>query len=243
MSDQDEATPRVFIVRHGETEWAKSGRYTGTTDIELTPRGIAQVSSMAVRLVGAGKLVDPSRLAHIFVSPRRRARHTFELLQQWASSWTVVEKDAITYTEDIAEWDYGDYEGLTAMEIRRLRKEKALDKDREWDVWRDGCEGGESMQEVTERLDRLISHVRAIQVRCMDVGKPADVLLVAHGLVLRCFVKRWLDFTVDFPLQMILAPGAIAMLSYKNSNIHEPALHVGVAIPSEEPKGDLEQLM
>lgn len=218
------------------------------------------MSSTRARLVGAGKLVDPSRLAHIFVSPRTRARRTWELLQLSPSSGAVEQNEMTTYTEDIAEWDYGDYEGLKVAEIRKLRKERGLDRERPWDIWRDGCEGGEyvalpsnckslaslnsptyrSMQQVSDRLDRLILQIREIQRPYMKGGKPADVLLVrslpsllaasvnpnlfavaetlnpqvAHGLILRCFVKRWLGFSVNFPLQMMLAPGAIAVLRY-----------------------------
>ena len=152
--------PRVFLARHGkiprlingvngrnyitrflyigETTWAKSGRYTGRTEIDLTPTGAAQVSATAATLVGAGKLLDPSRLAHVFVSPRKRATRTLELLLSG-----TIEKQNITATEDIAEWDYGDYEGLKAGEIRDLRNERGLDTVRKWDIWRDGCEGGE----------------------------------------------------------------------------------------------------
>ncbi|KAL2166387.1 hypothetical protein VTG60DRAFT_2816 [Thermothelomyces hinnuleus] len=233
MSSQNE-TPRVLLVRHGETEWTKSGRYTSTTDIELTPEGAAQVSSTAEKLVGAGKLLDPSRLAHIFVSPRRRATRTFELLMQSHSPAAAKWEKSVTYTEDIAEWDYGKYEGLTEREIRRLRKEKGLDLEREWDIWRDGCEGGESMQQVSERLDRLISQIREIQRPYMNGEKPTDVLLVAHGLVLRCFFKRWLGFSVDHPLRLIMDPGAITVLSYKNNNIEEPAFHIGITLPSTD---------
>lgn len=167
MSDRDALTPRVFLVRHGkfyirsnlnkkhyvqshnplstigETTWAKSGRYTGTTDIELTPEGIAQVSSTAAMVVGAGKLVDPTLLAEIIVSPRKRAKETFELLLLPPSSSAAGLKGGVTYTEDIAEWNYGEYEGLDAEGIRKLRKEKGLDREKEWDIWRDGCEGGE----------------------------------------------------------------------------------------------------
>ncbi|KFH43918.1 Sedoheptulose 1,7-bisphosphatase-like protein [Hapsidospora chrysogenum ATCC 11550] len=132
MSDKDALTPRVFLIRHGETEWAKSGRYTGTTDIELTPAGEAQVSSTASTLVGTGKLLDPARLTHIFVSPRKRAKKTLKLLMLSHPS---------TSTEDLAEWDYGDYEGLKAGEIRQLREKRGLDRERKWDIWRDGCEG------------------------------------------------------------------------------------------------------
>lgn len=88
--------------------------------------------------MGAGKLLDPSRLAHVFVSPRKRATRTFELLLSG-----VVERQNVTITEDIAEWDYGDYEGMKVEEIRDLRKGRKLDLVEKWDIWKDGCEGGE----------------------------------------------------------------------------------------------------
>lgn len=94
-------------------------------------------------LVGAGKYLDPSRLTHVFVSPRKRAVRTFELLMPSPSSGATACDKVVTYTEDIAEWDYGNYEGLMEGEIRTLRKKKGLDREREWDIWRDGCEGGE----------------------------------------------------------------------------------------------------
>ncbi|KAM6529541.1 hypothetical protein FALCPG4_007670 [Fusarium falciforme] len=234
MSAQDALTPRVFLIRHGETEWAKSGRYTGITDIELTSLGIQQVSSVATTLVGPGKLIDPSHITHVFVSPRKRARKTFELLQIPSSSPIADGEREVTYTEDIAEWDYGDYEGLKAREIKELRKTRGLDQGREWNIWRDGCEGGETMQQVTERLDRLVSEVRDIQRPSMNGEKPADVLLVAHGLILRCFIKRWLRWPIDFSFPMMLDPGAVTVLSYKNNNVDEPALHVGMALPPLE---------
>ncbi|KAK9443964.1 Histidine phosphatase superfamily, clade-1 [Metarhizium brunneum] len=227
MSNQDAKTPRVYLVRHGETEWAKLGKFTGTTDIELTPVGRQQIRSAATMLVGAGKFLDTCRISHIFVSPRRRARQTFELLlpPPVELGWMVE------FTESIAEWDYGEYEGRTAGEIKELRKEKGLDQEREWSIWRDGCEGGESMQQVTERLDELISRIREIQRPYMNGGKPVDVVLVSHGLILRSFVKRWLNFAVDSPLSIMLDPGAIAVLSYQHNNVDEPAFHAGMALP------------
>ena len=93
--------------------------------------------------MGAGKLVDPSRLAHTFVSPRKRARTTFERLLLPTSFSASRGGQDITFTEDISEWDYGDYEGLKTGEIRKLRKERGLDQESEWNIWRDGCEGGE----------------------------------------------------------------------------------------------------
>ena len=129
-----------MLPQTGETEWAKLGRSTGTTEIELTPVGAAQVSAAAAVLVGANKTINPDRLQHVFVSPRSRARKTFELL--FASCLDDV-AGKVTYTEDIAEWDYGDYEGLTNQEIRASRKERALDLERSWDILLDGCDGGE----------------------------------------------------------------------------------------------------
>ncbi|KAJ3530449.1 hypothetical protein NM208_g9324 [Fusarium decemcellulare] len=225
MSDQDALTPRVFLVRHGETEWAKSGRYTGITDIELTAAGIRQVSSTAKIVVGAGKFLDPSRLAQVFVSPRKRATQTLELFLS-----SLETNENVTHTEDIAEWDYGEYEGLKTHEIRELRKRKGLDQEREWSIWRDGCEGGESMQQVTKRLDRFISQVTEIQKPHMNGGHPANILVVSHGLLLRCLIKRWVGFSVDSDLPMQLNPGAIAVLSYKNNNVEERLFHVGLAI-------------
>jgi broad specificity phosphatase PhoE len=124
----------------GETEWAKSGRYTGKTDIELTEYGIKQVTSTGSRLVGQGKLIDPSTVVHVWVSPRRRALKTFELL---FGKTMERENDNVTVTEDIAEWDYGEYEGLLVGQIKERRKEQGLDVASSFNIWRDGCEGGE----------------------------------------------------------------------------------------------------
>ncbi|KAH8591855.1 putative phosphoglycerate mutase [Bisporella sp. PMI_857] len=231
MSAQNALTPRIFLFRHGETEWAKLGRSTGTTEIALNSTGTAQVSSAAVMLVGPGKLLDPRRLKRIFVSPRKRARQTFELLLK--PNFDLIEKK-LTYTEDIAEWDYGDYEGLKIHEIRRLRQERGQDKETKWDIWTDGCEGGESRHQITERLDRLISQIKEIQQPYMHGEKPADVLLVAHGLILRCFTKRWIGLSIDNSLPIMFEPGAISVLSYKNNDVDEPALYIGLALPSEE---------
>lgn len=183
----------VRVLRTGETSWAKLGRFTGTTEIELTQTGIAQVSLMAETFVGAGKLMDPSHLSHVFVSPRTRAVQTFQLLLPYP---TNVDAENVVYTEDIAEWRYGDYEGLTDQEIRDLRKREGLDLERDWDIWTDGCKGGEyavlwsgaaskilltlsrSAQQVVERLDRLILQIKEIQKPYMRGEKSANVLLV-----------------------------------------------------------------
>jgi len=167
----------------------------------------------------------------VWVSPRKRAQQTFRLL--FSNGGSEVADDKVILTEDIAEWDYGDYEGLVVDQIVRRRKAKGLDQDRKYNIWRDGCEGGESPQQVAERLDRLIAQIKEIQAPHMDGRKPVDVVLIAHGLILRCFVKRWLKYPLDDPLPMMLSPGAIGMLSYKNHDIDEPGFFIGMALPSQ----------
>jgi probable phosphoglycerate mutase len=134
-------SPHPSSLTAGETEWTKTGQYTGKTDIALTERGARQVTSTARRVVGDGKLIDPSKLIHVWVSPRKRALHTFELLL--GDDRARLSADDVTVTEDIAEWDYGEYEGLVVQDIHQRRKQQGLDREKPFSVWRDGCEGGE----------------------------------------------------------------------------------------------------
>lgn len=127
----------------GETEWTKSGRYTGITELELTENGVQQVLGTGKILVGPGKLIDRVKLAHVFISPRKRAQATFDLLFDRVGKEALVKDEKVTTTEELAEWDYGRYEGLLTKEIRARRKEQGLDPDKPWDIWRDGCEDGE----------------------------------------------------------------------------------------------------
>ena len=94
-------------------------------------------------LVGSGKLINPATFTHVYVSPRKRAQTTLDLLLGDVQKDALMKSGKVTVTGDIAEWDYGDYEGLLTKEIRARRKEKGLDKERPWDIWVDGCEGGE----------------------------------------------------------------------------------------------------
>jgi broad specificity phosphatase PhoE len=121
----------------------------------LTPAGIKQVTGTSSQLVGPGKLIKPSNITHVWVSPRARAQQTFKLLFGTTDSETGLTVDAskVTVTEDIAEWNYGEYEGLLAAEIRAGRKAKGLDQNSEWEIWRDGCEGGEYVVLVKIRLE------------------------------------------------------------------------------------------
>lgn len=114
----------------------------------------------------------------------------------------------------MAEWDYGDYEGLKSVEIRELRQSKGLDKGRDWDIWRDGCEGGESPREVEERCDKLIEKIRREwHTPAMGGGSASgDVLCVAHGHLLRAFAMRWVGKKLEEPLALILEAGGVGIL-------------------------------
>jgi len=143
----------------------------------------------------------------------------------------------VEVTEDIREWDYGDYEGITSAEIRDQREAAGL--DRAWDIWTDGCPGGESPEDVTARVDRLIEDIRS-RFHAPCIGKPksstvlsetqhGDILVVAHGHILRAFAMRWVKQGLrDGPL-FLMEAGGVGTLSYEHKNIEEPAILLGGA--------------
>ncbi|KAK3500993.1 histidine phosphatase superfamily [Neurospora crassa] len=251
------STPRVFIIRHGETAWSIDGRHTGSTDIPLTANGEKRVKATGKALIGDDRLIVPKKLAHItlsnttyyayrYVSPRKRAQRTFELLNlgvkgplPWQRHGECESKpvpcDAeVEVTEDIREWDYGEYEGITSPQIREKRKQQGLDPN--WDIWRDGCPGGESPADVKERCDRLIKDIRE-RFHDPALNKPkgdpdaerADVLIVAHGHILRAFAQRWTGLSLHEGPSFLLEAGGVGTLSYEHHNINEPAIILGSA--------------
>jgi broad specificity phosphatase PhoE len=160
----------LILLRHGETEWSRDGKHTGRTDIPLTPKG--SVSAAALAPVVAER-VEGDRLAAVFASPAQRARRTAEL-----AGLRVTKTDP-----DLWEWDYGGYEGITTVEIQRERPG--------WSLWRDGVipgdadHPGETVEDVGERVDRVLK-------RAAPLLRDGDVVLVAHGHVLRVLTARWL---------------------------------------------------
>lgn len=234
------ATPRCFIVRHGETEWSLNGRHTGTTELPLTANGEKRVAATGNALVGDDRLIVPKRLAHVYVSPRLRARRTLELLGIGCKEklpWQQCRKSEqeepirtgapVEVTEAIREWDYGEYEGLKSSEIREQRKQKG---EGPWDIWRDGCPGGESPGDVTRRLDALIAEIRGkYHSKCLGVTTSennGDVLVVAHGHILRAFTMRWIGKPLT-ETALILEAGGVGTLSYEHHSIDEPAIILG----------------
>ncbi|KAL8802576.1 MAG: hypothetical protein Q9182_003741 [Xanthomendoza sp. 2 TL-2023] len=165
-------------------------------------------------VVGTGNLIDPAKLSHVFISPRKRAQQTFDLLFAEASTQDSLGEINVTTTDELAEWLYGAYEGLKTHEIHALRRERGLDLERPWNIWKDGCEDGESADAFAARLDTLISKIRCIQGPNMHGEKACDVVLISHGHFLRGFVKRWVQLPLDVPLSLMLDPGGVGILRY-----------------------------
>jgi sedoheptulose-bisphosphatase len=129
-----------IVVSVGEIEWAKNGRFAGISEIPLTPHGEEQVVGTSRIVIGPGKLVDPAKLASVFISPRIRVQKTFELLFNEGEKDRLREAGIVKTTEKLAERRYRIYEGLKEEEIRASRKKRGLNQEKPWDIWTDGCE-------------------------------------------------------------------------------------------------------
>lgn len=172
----------VVLVRHGETEWSLSGRHTGRTDLPLTEQGRERARELAPHLSG-------HRFALVLCSPLRRARETAELAGFGGR---------LSIEEDLHEWDYGEYEGLTTEQIRGSRPD--------WNLWRDGCPGGESPQQVAARADRVLSVLRA---------GDGDCIVFAHGHILRVIAARWIEQPPGFGARLALSTGTLSRLGFE----------------------------
>jgi broad specificity phosphatase PhoE len=170
----------VFAIRHGETAWSLSGRHTGTTDIPLTENGRRVTERM--RPVLAKEV-----FALVLVSPRQRARESCELAGLGEQA---------TIDPDLAEWNYGQYEGLTIQQIHETAPG--------WRIFHNGCPGGETSEQVGARADRVIARARAV---------AQDVALFAHGHMLRVLVARWLGLPACAGEHFLLDPATLSVLS------------------------------
>ena len=188
----------------------------------------------AVTVFGAGKLIDPSKLLLVITSPRQRAKRTWDIFLEQGTHCDGCEKVQLQSreTEQICEWGYGEYEGKLTSEIRALRAGRGLNKERAWDIWRDGCEGGESPGQVVERLDVLIGEIVAAQRDA--VGQRKDVVVVGHGHICRAFVKRWLRLPIETEVELMLEPGGVGGLSYAHGDFERRAMLVGMSYPAGE---------
>jgi broad specificity phosphatase PhoE len=173
---------QVWLVRHAETEWSRSGRHTGRTDVPLTDAGRARAEELA------GPLGEHD-FALVLTSPLGRARETARLARLG---------DEPEIREDLLEWDYGDYEGITTPEIREGRPD--------WYLWRDGVPNGETPAEVAARCDRVIEEILAVD---------GDVAIVAHGHILRALGARWVEEPVTFGGRLFLSTGSLSVLGFE----------------------------
>ena len=174
----------LWVVRHGETEWSANGRHTSRTDLPLTEAGRAQARADADTLAGVG-------FSLVLCSPLRRARETCRLCGF---------EQAAELCDDLHEWDYGDYEGITSDQIHAERPD--------WSLWTDGCPGGESPAQIGARIDRLLARL---------AGVPGDALCFAHGHVLRVLAARWCELTVADGQRFALSTAGVGVLGHEHS--------------------------
>ncbi|MBI5340842.1 MAG: acid phosphatase [Mycolicibacterium rufum] len=185
---------RLILLRHGETEWSKSGKHTGRTELELTDHGREQAAA-------AAETITQLRLENPFVvsSPRVRARTTAEL-----AGLSIDEVNPL-----ISEWDYGDYEGTTTEEIR-----KAVPN---WLVWTHGCPGGETTAQVCERADRAIAFA-------LEHMQTRDVVFVGHGHFSRAVITRWIEQPVYEGIRFAMPAVSIAVCGFEHGQRQLSAL-------------------
>ncbi len=177
--------PHLFVIRHGATEWSRNGRHTGTTDLPLLPDGEAQARATA-------KLVEGQEFALVLTSPLQRARHTCELVGLAAQA----EVD-----EDLREFDYGSYEGITTSEIRETVPG--------WTVWTHPCPGGETLEQAAVRVDRVIARARAAD---------GDVAVFAHGHILRILTARWCELDPIEGRRFVLHTATLSELGWERDD-------------------------
>lgn len=189
MSD---ALPIICLARHGETEWSLSGQHTGLTDLPLTERGESDARSLAPRL-------KEMQFSKVFTSPLQRAAKTCEL----AGFGDRAEID-----RDLVEWDYGDYEGVRTVDIQKTRPG--------WRLFRDGCPGGESLEQIGQRADRIVARMRSVN---------DSVLLFSSGHFLRVLAARWLGLGPEAGAFLILSTASVSILGSEH-DLTEPAIRL-----------------
>ena len=187
-----EPLPVNYVARHGETAWSLSGQHTGLTDLPLTERGERNARRLGERLHGIN-------FTKVFTSPLQRAARTCEL----AGFGAAAEVD-----RDLLEWNYGEYEGRRTAEILAERPE--------WELFRDGCPGGESPDQIGARADRVVSRVRAVE---------GDVLLFSSGHFLRVLAARWLGLPPGAGRYFLLSTASLSALGYEH-NRSEPVIRL-----------------
>ena len=183
--------PRLFLARHGDTAWTDSGQHTGRTDLALNEAGEARARQI-------GEKLRRYQFASVFTSPLQRASKTCEL----AGFGDVAQVDP-----DLVEWDYGRFEGMRTRDILKERPD--------WELYRDGCPGGESPGDVAARADRFIARVLRIE---------GDVVAFSSGHIIRMIAARWLGLPPDAGRFFYCRPASVGVLSFEHKNRDEPII-------------------
>ncbi|WP_246731430.1 histidine phosphatase family protein [Methylocapsa sp. S129] len=202
MNPARKASLRLTLIRHGETEWSLSGQHTGRTDIALTARGEDGARALEPCLRGIA-------FARVLTSPRARAQRTAVLAGLGA---------AAEIEPDLAEWDYGDYEGLRSADIHKERPG--------WNIFRDGCPHGETPAEVADRADRLLARLRA---------EGGEIALFTHGHFGRVLAARWIGAPVIMGERFTLGVASLSVLGFEPSHPETSTVVLWNFDPSNEP--------
>lgn len=202
--------PTLYLIRHGETAWSLTGQHTGRTDIPLTPHGEAQARELA-------PLLASTPFSHIFTSPSQRARRTCELTTNGLPA--AIEPD-------LAEWDYGDYEGLHTDQIRIINPGGANPgwPNADWNVFRDGCPGGESLDQIVLRADRLLARLIALR---------GTIALFSHGQFGCVLAMRWVGLAGEAGEHLALDPASLGILGPKPGHAEVPIITRWNVVPPE----------
>lgn len=184
-------SPLIYLARHGETEWSLTGQHTGRADIPLTPKGERDA-------VVLGERLRQHRFAHAFASPLQRA---------WRTTVLAGFPEA-TRDDDLMEWDYGQYEGRRSVEIKAERPD--------WRLFRDGCPGGESLEQVAVRADRFVQKLRSLE---------GDVVVFSSGHILRVIAARWLGLDASAGAVLTLKTTSLSIVGYEHGP-GTPVIHL-----------------
>jgi broad specificity phosphatase PhoE len=199
----NDSLPRIYLVRHGETAWTLTAQHTGRTDLPLNEQGEREARGLVGRLAALP-------FEQILSSPLQRARRTAELAMPGAS---------VEFDDDLMEWDYGAYDGRRTVDIQVERPG--------WRLFRDGCPGGETLDSVGARADRVIGRVRAL---------GGDVLIFAHREILRVLAARWIGLSAIEGRGLLLATASVSVLGYDH-DLAESVIHVWNERGATRPRG------
>jgi broad specificity phosphatase PhoE len=195
---------QLYLIRHGETKWSISGQHTGRTDIPLTAHGEDEARNLAPVLREVG-------FARVLTSPRQRAQRTCALARLGS---------ACEVEPDLAEWDYGEYEGQRTVDIRERRPD--------WNVFQDGCPGGETTTQVSDRADRLIARLLALS---------GNIALFSHGQFGCVLAARWIGMPTIEGQHFALGPASVSMFGFESSHPDVPVIALWNATPAPRSGG------